>query len=52
MDYIAVIALVALLYTVVAVINKVKGTSVSATGIIVGSLNVVLQFIWTWLKPL
>ncbi len=48
----AVIALVALLYTVVAVINKVKGTSVSATGIIVGSLNVVLQFIWNLAKTI
>lgn len=48
----AVIALVALLYTVVAVINKVKGTTVSATGIIVGSLNVVLQFIWNLAKTI
>ena len=35
----AVIALVALLYTVVAVINKVKGTSISATGVIVGTMH-------------
>ncbi len=48
----AVIALVALLYTVVAVINKVKGTSISATGVIVGGLNVVLQFIWNLAKTI
>ena len=46
----AVIALVALLYAVVAVINKVKGTTYSATGIIIGCLNVVWQFIWNLAK--
>ena len=48
----AVIALVALLYAVVAVINKVKGTTISATGVIVGGLNVVLQFIWNLAKTI
>lgn len=46
----AIIVLVALLYTVIAVINKVKGTTISATGVIVGGLNVVLQFIWNLAK--
>lgn len=41
-----VLALVAILYVVIAVINKVKGTSISATGIIVGVLAAAGAFIW------
>ncbi len=39
-----IIAVIAAIYAVVAAINKVKGTTVSATGIICGSVNVVIQF--------
>ncbi|MCB6475604.1 tape measure protein [Emergencia timonensis] len=42
----AIIAIVAILYVVVAAINKVKGTSISATGIIVGVLAAAGAFIW------
>ena len=42
----AIIAIVAILYVVVAAINKVKGTSLSATGIIVGTLATAGAFIW------
>lgn len=42
----AIIAIVAILYVVVAAINKVKGTSISATGIIVGALAAAGAFIW------
>lgn len=58
----AVIALIAIIYAVVAAINKLQGTSISATGvicgafawlgaliwnIIVGVINAVIQFLWT-----
>lgn len=43
---VGIIALVALLYIVVAAINKVAGTSYSATGIIVGVLAAAGAFIW------
>lgn len=39
-----IIAVIAAIYAVVAAINKAKGTTVSATGVICGSVNVVLQF--------
>lgn len=39
-----IIAIIAAIYIVIAVINKVKGTAISATGVICGSINVVLQF--------
>ena len=39
-----IIAVIAAIYAVVAAINKAKGTTVSATGVICGSINVVLQF--------
>lgn len=59
---IAVIALMAVFYAVIAVINKVKGTSISATGLIFGAFawlgaailniligvaNAAIQFLWT-----
>lgn len=46
----AIIAVVVAIYTVIAAINKAKGTTVSATGVILGCLNVVLQFFWNLLK--
>jgi len=42
----AVILLIALIFSVVAAINKVTGTSLSATGIIVGALTTAVAFIW------
>lgn len=39
-----IIAVITAIYAVVAAINKAKGTTVSATGVICGSINVVLQF--------
>lgn len=41
---IAIIAVVAAIYLIVAAINKVQGTTYSATGIICGCINVVIQF--------
>lgn len=41
-----VIAIIAIIYAVVAAINKVKGTTLSATGIIMGALAVAGAFIW------
>lgn len=58
----AVVALIAILYAVVAAINRFKGTSLSATGIIagafmwlaalignivIGAINGIIQFLWT-----
>lgn len=40
-----IIAIIAALYAVVAAINKVMGTTISATGIICGALMVALAFI-------
>ena len=42
---IAIVAIIALFYAVVAVINKVKGTAMSATGMICGGINVAVQFV-------
>ena len=42
---IIIIAVVAALYAVVAVINKVTGSSLSATGIITGTIAVALAFV-------
>lgn len=42
----AIIAIIASLYVVVAVINKVKGTSISATGIIAGVFSALGAFIF------
>lgn len=41
---ILIVALIAVVYLVVAAINKVTGSSISATGVIAGSINVVIQF--------
>ena len=38
-----IIAVIALFYGLIAVINKVTGSSISATGVIAGGINVVLQ---------
>lgn len=58
----AVIALIIIFYAVIAVINKVTGTSLSATGIIIGAFftagaaiwnvvvgvaNAIIQYLWT-----
>lgn len=41
----AIIALIALTYAVIAAINDVQGTTISATGVIVGALSVAGAFI-------
>ena len=41
-----VIALIAIFYAVIAVINKVAGTSLSATGIIMGAFATAGAFLW------
>ncbi|MBR3697608.1 MAG: tape measure protein [Clostridia bacterium] len=41
----SIIILIALLFTVIAVINDVTGTSISAIGIITGTLNVAIAFV-------
>lgn len=61
-----VILLIAMLYAIVAVINKVTGKSISATGLIVGTIavagalignivigtiNSILQAIWAFVEP-
>ncbi len=43
---ILIIALIALFYAAVAAVNKFAGTSVSATGIIMGAFAVLGAFIW------
>ncbi|MDD4164930.1 MAG: tape measure protein [Eubacteriales bacterium] len=43
---IIIIAIIAALYAVVAIINKVAGTSVSATGIIFGVFSTLGAFLW------
>lgn len=43
---ITIIALIALLYLVVAAVNKFAGTSVSATGIIFGAFATLGAFLW------
>ena len=59
---IAIVLLIAIIYAVVAIINKVTGSSISAAGVIcgaiatvgailintaIGAINAVLQFIWS-----
>ncbi len=41
-----IIAIIAIIYIVIGVINKVTGSSISATGIIVGALVAAGAFIW------
>lgn len=43
---IAIIAIIAAIYAVVAAINKAKGTSISATGVIMGAFAAAGAFIW------
>lgn len=45
----AITILISLLYIAVVVINKIAGTSVSATGIIAGSVAVLISFIYNCL---
>lgn len=40
-----IIALIAIFYAVIAVINKAKCTTISATGVICGGINVAIQFV-------
>lgn len=42
----AIITIIAIIYAVVAAINKLKGTTISATGIIMGAFAVAGAFIW------
>lgn len=42
----AIIIIIALIYAIVAAINKLKGTTISATGIIMGAFAVAGAFIW------
>jgi ABC-type multidrug transport system fused ATPase/permease subunit len=42
----AIMIIIGLLYGVIAIINKVTGSSISATGIIVGTLAAAGAFIW------
>lgn len=41
-----IIAVIAAIYAIVAAINRVTGSSISATGIIMGVLNTAVAFIW------
>ncbi len=41
-----IIAVIAAIYVVIGVINKLTGSSISATGVIVGALLVAVAFIW------
>lgn len=41
-----IIAVIAAIYAVIGIINKCAGTSLSATGIIVGALSSAVAFIW------
>ena len=43
---VAIIAVIALVYAVVAAINKLQGTSISATGVILGVLMAAVSVIW------
>ena len=42
----AVILLISLIYAVVAAINKAKGTSISATGVIAGVFTTLFSYLW------
>jgi tape measure domain-containing protein len=43
---IAIIAVIAIIYAVIAAINKIQGTSISATGVILGTLTAAVSVIW------
>ena len=42
----SIIAIIALFYAVIAAINKIQGTTISATGVIMGVLTAAVAFIW------
>lgn len=42
----SIIAVIALIYACVAAINKIQGTTISATGVIVGVLTTAVAFVW------
>ena len=42
----AIIAVIAIIYAVIAAINKIQGTTVSATGVILGTLTAAVSVIW------
>ncbi len=44
-----IILLIAAFYAVVAIINKVKGTALSATGLIAGAIATLGAFIWNYI---
>ena len=41
-----IIAVIAAIYAIIAAINKTQGTTVSATGVIVGAIMTAVAFIW------
>lgn len=41
-----IIAIIAAIYMVIAAINKITGSSISATGVIVGALTTAVAFVW------
>lgn len=43
---VAIIAIIALFYAVIAAINKIQGTTISATGVIMGVLATAGAFVW------
>jgi tape measure domain-containing protein len=43
---VAIIAVIAVIYAVIAIINKVTGSTISATGVILGTLAAAGAFIW------
>lgn len=43
---VAIIAVIALIYAVIAAINKIQGTTISATGVILGTLTAAVSIIW------
>lgn len=45
-----VIAIIAVFYAVIAVINKVTDKTISATGVIAGSIATVIAFIWNQVR--
>lgn len=47
-----IVAIVGAFYAVIAVINKVTGTTISATGVIVGALTAAVSIIWNLLLTL
>jgi tape measure domain-containing protein len=48
----AVILLIGLIYAVIAAINKIQGTTISATGVIIGAITGAISIIWNLLLML